>query len=497
MAENEDDLGQNLEDGFKDPRNEFPKVKYYNKQSTNFAARNIQQNDLYIGGGDIALNLGLQPPADTQYPLNQVRETVSGHVTEIDDTPGAERILFKHRTGAGVEMRADGTVIVSSTNNTVHITGGDQKVIVEGDGEIVYHGNLKLTVNGNFDLNVGGDFNVTTGGDNTENIKGSYKQTVANSHETTITKSKSQFVGKNTSSTTLGDNTSVVKGENNNYTQGDHNLFVGYIDPDDGSNVSSLRMTAADEILVSSVNVNILADDLTAVGDEGVIGGDNIIMHNYNMYTGHSVDIGDTVTVPTIYNVTQVTTGHMNIPVVYGDLQGTATHAINADTAHSQSYGDFHGDVGSSPGYTAATDTTADIAVDATTRVQAGTNSTTAVTRVDEAEALSYLYEGDRGIRDVNIDYGGEMLDTVDKSRPYDNISQRKLTTPEIRSKLRDPNTLRNETFINAQILEGKLSSDYINPVPPYGYGRVVNKGTTPIRGSKTLPNSDITKRVV
>jgi hypothetical protein len=484
MAENEDDLGQTLEDGFKDPQNVFPRVKYYNKQSTNFAARNIQNNDLYIGGGDVALSLGLQPHTDTQYPMNQVRETVSGHVTEIDDTPGAERILFKHKTGAGVEMRANGTVIISSTNNTVQITGGDQKVIVEGDGEIVYHGNLKLTVNGNFDLNVGGDFNVTTGGDNVETVKGSYKQTVSNFHETTVTKSKSQFVGKNTSSTILGDNNTTVKGENNNYNQGDYNLHVGYIDPETEENIGALRISATDEIMMSAANMNGMATDMTWVGDHGDIGGDNIVMHNYNMYTGHSIDVGNTLTVPTIYNDTQVTSGHMNIPVVYGDLQGTATQAMVSNQAGLHPSSGAH--AGAGYGYTAATDTTADIAVDPFLR-----------TRVNTAIADEYLYKSDRGISDVNIDFGGEMLDTVDKSRPYDNISQRKLTTPEIRSKLRDPNALRNETFINAQILEGKLSADYINPVPPFGYGRVVNKGTTPIRGSATLPNSDITKRVI
>ena len=68
--------------------------------------------------------------------MNQVKRTVSGHVQEVDDTPGRERMLFKHKTGAGVEMRADGSVIINATNNIVFESQQVvRKVIIEGDGE--------------------------------------------------------------------------------------------------------------------------------------------------------------------------------------------------------------------------------------------------------------------------------------------------------------------------------------------------------------------------
>ena len=57
-------------------------------------------------------------------------------------------------------MRADGSVVYSSTKNTVRVTAQDEKVIVDGDGELQYNGNLKLKVAGDFDVEVGGDFNV-------------------------------------------------------------------------------------------------------------------------------------------------------------------------------------------------------------------------------------------------------------------------------------------------------------------------------------------------
>src|SRR6056300_986617 len=191
-------------DGFKDPSRVFPRKQYINVASTNLAARGIIRNELYLGGGDQVISLDLNDTVSSQYPYNQVRETISGHVTEVDDTPGNERMLFKHRTGAGIELRADGTVIVSSVHNTIRITGGDEKVIVEGDGEISYNGNLTLKVSGDFDLRVGGDFNVQVGGDEDKDIRGSHRTKVRRNHETTIRKNKSLYV--------LGSSTETIHG---------------------------------------------------------------------------------------------------------------------------------------------------------------------------------------------------------------------------------------------------------------------------------------------
>ena len=107
------------EDPFDDPKGVFPKREYANAPSVNLEARGIEQNELLLGGGDVNLDLEIKDYPASTAPLNQVRRTVSGHVQEVDDTPGRERMLFKHKTGAGVEMRADGSVIINATNNIV------------------------------------------------------------------------------------------------------------------------------------------------------------------------------------------------------------------------------------------------------------------------------------------------------------------------------------------------------------------------------------------
>ena len=463
-------------DGYKDPKKVFPRKHYMGKASTNFAARGIKRNNLYIGGGHVGLDLGLREGPNSKYPKNQVRESISGHVTEIDDTPGNERMLFKHKTGSGVEMRADGTVIISSTNHMIRISAHDEKVIVEGNGEIFYNGNLKLNVAGDFDLNVGGNFNLTTGGDKTENIKGGYRQTVTKNKELTTIKNSTEYVAGSNALTTLGDNRIITKGSSSEYSQGDKEIFVGLKSDDDGTgtNTGVLKITGTDEVFIASDNINILANDLSATGNTGDIGGENVIMHNYNMYTGHSVDIGDTMTVPQIYFTrADGTTVYSHFT---GDVTGKADEANQSDFATSAGRAPLGAAGG--PGSNTADPAPAQVQIDPLTR-----------TRVDAEEATSYLHKGDRGTRNVQIDITNDLKDAIDKTTPYGGLSSRKLTTPEIRSKMRDPINARNEDFTAAQATEGKLAAMWINKVAPDA-GRIVSAEDTKIRGKTSFPNS-------
>ena len=48
---------------------------------------------------------------EPEYPYNHVRETESGHIQEFDDTPFAERIYEKHKSGTFYEIDADGNKV--------------------------------------------------------------------------------------------------------------------------------------------------------------------------------------------------------------------------------------------------------------------------------------------------------------------------------------------------------------------------------------------------
>ena len=68
-----------------------------------------------IGGGSEVEEP--ETPFDAQYPFNHVKQSESGHIQEVDDTPGAER-LQNIMIGTFEEIHPDGkqvTLWVTST----------------------------------------------------------------------------------------------------------------------------------------------------------------------------------------------------------------------------------------------------------------------------------------------------------------------------------------------------------------------------------------------
>jgi len=471
----EDNISPPPRSGFYDPRGEFPRRDYIDVQSTNKAERGVYRNELHIGGGHVALNLDIKPLMPTKYPLAQIRETISGHVIETDDTSGSERVLIKHRTGAGIDLRPDGSVIINARNNTVRVTAGDEKVIVEGNGELVYNGNMKLSVSGNLDINVGGDFNVTTGGDKKETIKGSTKYDVTGSQTTTIGHNMTSNVGDNRSDVTFGFQSNIVKGNWDQFIEGDGSIFVGYKDPDDGTGkkVGTLMMTGARDVVMSSQEINMNGEKIVATADSGTFGGENVIMYNYNMYTGHSIEAVDTITTNTAYT-DRVNATSMHATTFHGDLTGRADEAIASDTAIYASYG---GGPGGPAGWTNTNTTHTAEPVDPK-----------ATFKQDNTNIRDLLHNQFLGTRSVSVNEA--LKDAFRKENDYNNIAERKLTPAEVRAKLRDPITLSNQDFITEQQLENKLGTDFNTITPPNGYGRIENKSQTPKRGTQILPGA-------
>jgi hypothetical protein len=79
-----------------------------------------------------------EPPSPyaALYPFNTVEESDSGHVREIDDTPGAERIKETHRTGTFYEIHPDGTKVTKVVGDQYSITYGKAGVKISGKGVI-------------------------------------------------------------------------------------------------------------------------------------------------------------------------------------------------------------------------------------------------------------------------------------------------------------------------------------------------------------------------
>lgn len=72
---------------------------------------------------------------NAEYPHNKVYKSAGGHVIEIDDTPGAERIHAYHSSGSYIEMGPEGDIITKAANKSVDISINTKDIIVE-NGEL-------------------------------------------------------------------------------------------------------------------------------------------------------------------------------------------------------------------------------------------------------------------------------------------------------------------------------------------------------------------------
>lgn len=55
-----------------------------------------------------------------EYPHVRIQQSPSGHIFEMDDTSGEERVQLAHRTGTRVEMHKDGAMEVVTTDEARH-----------------------------------------------------------------------------------------------------------------------------------------------------------------------------------------------------------------------------------------------------------------------------------------------------------------------------------------------------------------------------------------
>jgi phage gp45-like len=437
--------GQGTEgDAWSDPNKEYPDNDYDNQPTTNKTSRAGQQHQLFVGAG-----INLTPLGSTAYNSSDTNETVSGHVFEMNDTPGAERILIKHNTAHGIDIRPDGSIVIVAGARRVEVVHGEQTVVVEGDGTLTYKGNLTLNVDGDFEVNCN-NYKVNAKGDKKENIEGNSRTSVFGNFGHKVSGNFSQTVAGSSVNTFLGNTTNAVKGTYKTAVEGD------IIQAASGN----MEQTAEAKLIQSAPDINVAAQSLSIFGDTGTIGGQNIIMYNYNMHTEK-----------TVWSETVSTN------VVYGDLEGNAKTATTAGTSLHQSYPDgsaapstYTPSIGVNPNYT-VDDTARDIKA---TALPTG------------ALLTSYLTQGDNGIKEVKIDVDDFLRNA---------LRLRRLSTGDVRSKMRDPANSGNSEFTTEQVGKGTLSPEFATSAPFMGFGRVrPAKGTTQTN-SEYFGNIDPSRR--
>lgn len=96
------------------------------------------------------------PGTSPQYPYNLVFESRSGHLIEIDDTPGGERLHWMHKSGSYREMNEKGTIIDKAMTDYYCFATQDKYDYTGGDFTASYSGQSFWSVGGDIVFKSGG-----------------------------------------------------------------------------------------------------------------------------------------------------------------------------------------------------------------------------------------------------------------------------------------------------------------------------------------------------
>ena len=102
---------------------------------------------------------------NASYPHNKVEESQSGHVSEVDDTPGSERLTNVHKSGTFEVIKGDGARVVKITGEDFEMVLSNKTLKVSGNLNIVSDGDINFKAGGSIRFETGdqGQFRVKTG----------------------------------------------------------------------------------------------------------------------------------------------------------------------------------------------------------------------------------------------------------------------------------------------------------------------------------------------
>lgn len=164
--------------GFNDPDGKWPDKNHLEEPDTNRLARNESVEKTIVDkkkkdrvkGVQTAIQSWLkweekETPYAAQYPKNHVIETESGHIVELDDTPGKERIGVHHKAGTWMEIHPDGSKVEKVVGEDNEIILSDKKLLIKGNCYMNMDGAVTtLKAAKDFYIEIGGDVLVHTKG---------------------------------------------------------------------------------------------------------------------------------------------------------------------------------------------------------------------------------------------------------------------------------------------------------------------------------------------
>lgn len=160
-----------LEQGFTDPTANYPTTEYKDIPETNKLAQGdvrgtvVQKKNVErMTGAKLPYGEAWDQPESPfkgEYPYNKVTQTESGHIIEVDDTPGSERLHIYHRSGTFIEIDANGSVVKRAVGSSYEIIDRNGKIAIAGKADISVNGACNIFVGNDANIEVEGDTNIT------------------------------------------------------------------------------------------------------------------------------------------------------------------------------------------------------------------------------------------------------------------------------------------------------------------------------------------------
>ena len=173
-----------LERGFTDPNANYPTKEYAGISETNKLAQGDskgtivqEKNNNRMRGAKLPGGEAWDEPTSAfngAYPYNKVTQTESGHIIEVDDTPGSERIHVYHRSGTYIEIDSNGSMVRRTKGSSYEIIDRNGKISIAGKADISINGACNIFVGNDANIEVEGDVNLTCHNDITAQAGGTF-----------------------------------------------------------------------------------------------------------------------------------------------------------------------------------------------------------------------------------------------------------------------------------------------------------------------------------
>jgi hypothetical protein len=173
-----------LDKGFTDPNANYPTKEYAGISETNKLAQGdargtivTEKNKNRMKGAKLPGGEAWDEPESAfrgAYPYNKVTQTESGHIIEVDDTPGSERLHIYHTSGTYIEIDANGSVVKRTKGSSYEIIDRNGKISIAGRADISVNGACNIFVGNDANIEVEGDTNITCHNDITAQAGGTF-----------------------------------------------------------------------------------------------------------------------------------------------------------------------------------------------------------------------------------------------------------------------------------------------------------------------------------